>query len=250
MKTEKPGTFTTDDTASAKAAAEEKAAKEGTLREAGDARRDDLARKAEEMIAQAEAILREINVESADPSMLTIENEVRAALNELNEVYVSNAKFDEFAYCWIFRDPHNEFGGRQVRAMQALGYEVVQGEMREAIEHRFVDGTRVVSDCLLMRIKIERKRLLEKRDWLLRQAQQAGITSRIHDLAERAGTRVFDKLPDFVADAMESEADRRRTQVRQHALRDFHRMNQHGNVDRMLKTGSIPGIPVPGAGRG
>lgn len=234
-------TFTPDDTQSAREAADAQLAAEGV--EPGVQRVEAAVKRAEELIRQSQEILDEIGVQGADASALQIEREVRQALNEFNEVYVSHAQ-SEFAYAWIYRDPGNQFGGRYVRKMQALGWEVVQGDNPEAQEHRFVDGTRVVSDCVLMRIRIDRKMMLDKRDRLLREAQQEGIVSRVHELAERAGTRVYDKLPGFVEEALSSQADQRRAS----AQRAFHRMNASGKVDRMLKTGTIPGVPAPGAG--
>ena len=241
MSSEKRPTFTADDPNAAKTAVEEIMAAQGE-----PVSREELSKKAEKLIAQANKLLSQIEVETADPAALSIENEVRQALNELNEVYVSHMQ-SEYAYAWIFRDAYNQFGGRYVRKMQALGWEVVQGDNPEAIEHKHVDGTRVVSDCLLMRIRLDRKLLLEKRDRLLREAQQAGVTARVYELAERAGTRVYDKLPGFVEDAMNARAGEQRVQ-RAAAMGAFHRLNAGGKVDRMLKTGTIPGIPVPGAG--
>jgi hypothetical protein len=233
-------TFTGDDVASAKEAV--KAAEEITG--APKSSVEELSRKAEKLIGAANKLLEQIEVETADPSKLQIDREVRQALDQFNEVYVSNQQ-PEYAYAWIYRDPYNTMGGRYVRQMQALGWEVVQGENPEAKEHRHVDGTRVVSDCLLMRVRLDRKMLLDRRDALLREAQQAGIVSRIQDLAERAGTRVYDKLPGFVEEAM---ADQSRARQQQ-ALKTFHRMNAGGKVDRMIRTGAIPGVPAPGAGR-
>src|SRR5262249_24515747 len=115
-------------------------------------------------------------------------------------------------------------------------------------EHRYVDGTRVVADCLLMRVRVDRKMLLDKRDAILREAQQAGITARLTELAERAVSRVYDKLPDFVQDSMATQSQQRRAAVQRRAIGDFHRLNQGGKIDRMLKAGTIPGVPVPGAG--
>jgi hypothetical protein len=234
-------TFTADDPVAAQGAVEEIMAAQGER-----ASRDELSKKAEKLIAQANKLLEQIEVETADPAALNVENEVRKAMNELNEVYVSNSQ-SEYAYAWIFRDAYNQFGGRYVRKMQALGWEVVSGDMPEAIEHRHVDNTRVVADCLLMRIRLDRRLLLEKRDRLLREAQQAGVTARVYELAERAGTQVYDKLPGFVEEAINSQAAQRRVQ-RAGAMGAFHRLNQGGKVDRMLKTGTIPGVPPPGAG--
>lgn len=242
-KADRP-TFTADDLQGAQDAVEHVEEQTG----APPASKEDLRAKAESLIAKAQALLGQIEVETADPSQLEVDREVRQAINDLNEVYVSNAQ-PEYGYAWIFRDPHNEFGGRYVRKMLAMGWERVSGDMPEATEHNHIEG-RVVADCLLMRIRLDRKMLLEKRDRLLREAQQAGVSARVYDLAERAGTRIYDKLPGFIEEAMTSNAQRQRSGVKKTALQNFHRMNSTGKVDRMLKTGSIPGIPVPGAGRG
>lgn len=233
-------TFTADDEGAARATIAETEAATGQPRSSTE----ELSRKAERLIQAAQKLLDQIEVETADPNQLQADREIRQALDEFNEVYVSNQQ-GEYAYAWIYRDPSNQLGGRYVRQMQALGWEVVRAEMPEAKEHTFVDSTRVVADCLLMRIRLDRKLLLDKRDALLREAQQVGIVSRIQDLAERAGTRVYDKLPGFVEEAMSSQAQARRQQ----AVRAFHRMNSGGKVDRMIRTGTIPGVPAPGAGR-
>lgn len=236
--------FNPDDEKSARDAAEAQAAAEGILEASGSARTESLARKAEKLIQAANKLLEQMDVQTADAGALEVDNEVRQALNDMNEVYVSHAQ-SEYAYAWIFRDPRNEFGGRYVRKMQAIGWELVSGDMPEAREHRHVDNSRVVADCVLLRIRIDRKMLLDKRDRLLRDAQQAGVVARIGELAERAGTRLYDKLPGFVEEAISTRADQQRA-----SLKSFHRMNSGGKIDRMLKTGTIPGIPSPGAGRG
>lgn len=243
MPTDKP-TFTAEDEQSAREAAEAKLAAEGILEQAGDSRAEQLARKAHQMVAEAQKLLDQLDIGQGDSSQIEIEREVRQALNELNEVYVSNQKSDH-VYAWIYRDPYNQFGGRFVRKMQALGWETVIGrDEPEAKEHIHVDGSRVVADCVLMRIRLDRKFLLEKRDRILREAQQVGIVARIADLAERAHTRLYDKLPGFVEEAISSEASRRSA-----ARTEFNRRNVNGRMDRMLRTGTIPGVPAPGAGR-
>lgn len=199
--------------------------------------------KATRLINEANELLADAQPETADPKNLHVENEVRQALNEFNEVYVSNAD-ESYKYSWVFRDPHNEFGGRFVRRLQAIGWEVVSGTSKEAIEHKHVDGTRVVADCVLMRIRLDRYVVLQKRDRLLREAQQAGIYSDVYDLADRAGVRVWEDTPDFIRDELTQRADARRGR----ALAQFHRMNRGGGMDRMLRNGGIPGLP-PGVRR-
>ena len=236
-------TFVEGDEQGARNAAEAKLANEGRLDPPGAGRDAALAQEAEHLIQRAQEIMGQMTVNPASDA-LEIEREVRQAMNDINEVYVSNVQ-PGYTYAWIYRDPHNEYGGRYVRRMQAIGWEVVSADNLEAKEHRFADGTRVVADCLLMRLKLERRAALDKRDRALRDAQQDGIVSRVHDLAERAGTRVYDKLPGFVEEAISSQADQRRGR----ALREYRNMNKNGRVDQMLKTGTIPGVSRPGAGR-
>lgn len=209
----------------------------------GYARREARKLKAEKLIREANTLLADAEVDTANPKNVRVDREVRQALNEFNEVYVSNAD-ETYKYSWVFRDPHNEFGGRFVRKLQALGWELVNGTMKEAIEHKFVDGTRVVADCVLMRCRLDRYIVLQKRDRLLRDAQQAGIYSDVYELADRAGVRVWEDTPDFIRDELQSRADRRRAR----ALGQFHRMNRSGGMDRMLRNGGIPGLP-PGVRR-
>jgi len=207
----------------------------------GHARREALRKKAAKLIAQADELLGQVSVETGDPAKLKPDREVRQHFDEFNEVYISNAD-PNYKYAFVYRDPHNDFGGRFVRRLQALGWELVSGTMEEAKEHRHVDGTRVVADCVLMRCRVDRYLVLQKRDRLLRQAQQEGVSANVYDLAERAGVRVWDETPDFVRDEIQSHANSRRAR----ALGRFHAMNANGRVDRMLRTGGIPGLPPAG----
>jgi hypothetical protein len=240
MATEKP-TFDPTDERSAFDAAEAQAALDGTLQGNGRVVREDLARKAADLVAKAQAILEQLDIHTAAGDV-EVDREVRQALNELNEVYVSHAQ-SEFVYVWIYRDPTGDGGNRWVRAMQGLGYELVMHDMPEAKEHTHVTGCRVVADCVLMRVRIDRKMLLDRRDVILRQAQQAGVTARVYDLADRVGSKVYDRLPDFMQDTLSQQAT-----SQAQARAEFHRRNAGGKFDRMLKSGSIPGMPAPGAG--
>lgn len=210
-------------------------------------RNEAVRRKAAKLLEEAARLTAQLDIGTADPAKLNVENEVRAAFDEFNEVYVSSAE-DDHKYIWIFRDPHNEYGGRFVRRLQALGWKVVQGADKEASEHKYVDGTRVVADCLLMKIRIDRYVVLQKRDRLLREAQQAGVYANVFDIADQTGVRVWDQndMPDAVRQGMGETRGMSRRQAR--ALGQFHRRNQDGSMNQMLKNGSIPGLP-PGVRR-
>lgn len=220
---------------------------EADLPPKGDKRREAMQRKAAKLIAEAERLTSQLEGGSVDRDSLKVENEVRASFNEFNEVYVSNA-LDDSKYIWIFRDPHNEYGGRFVRRMQALGWKVVQGDDKEAWEHRHVDGTRVVADCLLMKIRLDAYAVLQQRDRLLREAQQAGVYANVFDVADQTGVRVWDQsnMPDIVSQGL---GDTAMSQRQARALGRFHAGNRNGTYDRMLKQGTIPGIPPTGVRR-
>lgn len=227
----------------AAAAAQEQSAETVAEPDPGYARREAMKKRAEQLMREAEELRGQIELETADPSKLKVDNEVRQATDEYNEVYVSEAD-PAYRYAWVYRDPHGEFGGRMVRKMQALGWQVVSGKDPEAKEHTNVEGYRVVADCLLMRCRLDHWMVLQKRDRLLRQAQQAGIYANLYDIADQAGVRVWggegEDMPDFVNQAVSGRADQRRAR----ALGQFHRMNRTGAMDRMLRQGAIPGLPV------
>lgn len=183
------------------------------LPEAGFARREELRRRAEALMLQADELMKLYEIEGIDAEKLDpnkIPREVRAAIGLNDEVYVSNADRN-YAYSWIFRDPYNRFGGRFVRAMQALGWEVVAGDLKEACEHKSVTGERWVSDCLLMRCRLDRYAAIQLHDREKRLAQQDGITSQFFENAARRGVRVFDEktMPDHIRGAIESAAGAR-----------------------------------------
>lgn len=228
-------------------ATEESVAAAGAEDKTSNKRQEAIRRKAAKLIEEAQRLTDQLDVGTADPAKLNVENEVRSAFDEFNEVYVSNQE-EDFKYIWIFRDPHNEYGGRFVRRLQALGWKVVQGSDKEAIEHKHVDGTRVVADCLLMKIRIDRYVVLQKRDRLLREAQQAGVYANVFDIADQTGVRVWDQndMPDAVRQGMGESQGMTRRQAR--ALGQFHRRNRDGSMNRMLKEGAIPGLP-PGVRR-
>jgi hypothetical protein len=162
------------------------------LPDAGHARREELKRRMAALEAEAAKLEAELEAQGIDPAKLSadaVEREVREATSDAGEVRVSNAQ-PGFAYTWIYRDPFSRFGGRQVYAMQALGWERVAGNMPEAVEHKSVTGERWVADCLLMRCPIERFMALQLLDRKKRLAQQEGISAALFERAARAGVRV------------------------------------------------------------
>lgn len=187
------------------------------LPEAGYARREELRRRADSLMAEAEMLMAAYEQEAIDPAKVdpaNIDREIRQAIDIHNEVYVSS-KDANFVYAWIYRDPYNKYGGRYVRSMQALlggtAWEIVRGDMKEAAEHKAVTGERWVADCLLMRCRLDRYAKLQLIDRERRARTQEGVTASFFESANRRGVRVFDQntMPDHIRGYMESMASAR-----------------------------------------
>lgn len=157
---------------------------------AGDARRevlaerkDDLAQKAEEMAAGTEAF---------DPSKLAPEREIQQNLSSL---HVTNPD-PAYAYKWL-RDTNKLNGGPGQQVVKAIGrsvtyngyvyfgWEVVQGKMVEAAERKQHDGTRRVGDVILLRCKKEVKNLFDYQDIQRRELREKAVTADLEELAHK-----------------------------------------------------------------
>lgn len=183
------------------------------LAEPGYQRREELRQRADGLMVEAERLMNEYERESIDPSKLDpakVDREVRQAVNDSGEVFVSNAN-PNYRYVWIYRDPQNRFGGRFAHAAKAVGFEVVSGDLPEASEHRAVTGERWVADCLLMRIRLDHYAKLQLRDREKRLRQQMGVSAGFFDAAERSGIRAFDhtNMPERYMGHMAGLADMR-----------------------------------------
>lgn len=226
----------------------------------GYAREEELRKRRDALMLQVEELTDLLNMGGIDPKKLDkkeVPREVMAAMDFANsEVYVSNAD-PNYRYAWIYRDPRHVYGNRSVRQMQARGFECVMGNMKEAKEHAIgTAGERFVSDCVLMRTRLDNYARLRLYDRQLRQQRHDGITSSFYDAANKAGVRVFDQnsMPSHIQQYMEStSASRPRRQaapqrggmtvpparvLRQQAAKRL-AMDQLAN---RLKDGTIPGL--------
>lgn len=192
-----------------------------SLPEAGFARDEELKQRADVL---AEAIETETpEAYRIDPSKIDIEREI-AALIDRNELEVEHRQ-PGFRYCWVNFSQH----GKMVMSKKREGWEVVAGNMPEAPELKFVDGTRHLGDVLLMRITEERAQILDLVDKYRRQRQQEGIISNLQSMADqtRGGIVLHEN------DRM-TEVAARRAAIQQQAF---------AGVDKMIREGSVPGLP-------
>lgn len=200
----------------------------------GHAKRERLKAQADRLMQQAEKLLTEAGIEHADPAKLKVDREVAQAIDiRTGEVLVSNAQAGRH-YAWVFRDPTGEYAGRFVLKMKALGWNLVQHDMPEAREHTFVDGTRVVADCLLMWCTDELYAKFVEMDRIRRRRQSEGYAVNLYDLARQAGVevRTLDQMPG-VSESLVSTAE----------MATLDRAKK--KLDKQIRNGSVPGIPSP-----
>jgi hypothetical protein len=184
------------------------------LPEAGDARRDELKKKHDALMEEAEKLAEELGLYGIAPGRLSpdgVDREVRQATGDQGEVYVSNADMNH-RYGWVYGDPKGQYGNRFVNAFKVLGWEVVGGQQREAWEHRKPDGTRWVADCLLMRTRLDNYLRLQQLDRKKRKARHEGITAGLDELGDKYGVKIRHEVPEGIASQMESQVVQQRRQ--------------------------------------
>jgi hypothetical protein len=188
-----------------------------SLPAAGDAKREELKKRQAALEEEAEKIAEELGMFGAERPT-HVDREVRQAVNDTGEVFVSNAN-PNYRYGWIFADPHGRWGNRWVNAMKVLGWEVVGGPAREASEHRDAAGHRRVADCILMRTRLDNYLRLQQRDREKRRSIQEGVKSDLESIGDKYGVTVTDYVPDGVRDQMKDKVVQQRGRNRRVAGR-------------------------------
>jgi len=231
---------------------------EAELPPPGHERREELKRRADSLMAELETVMNQLQLGGIDASKLDVDKiprEVMAAMDYANhEVYVQD-KDPNFIYAWIYRDPYNKFGGREVHRLQSRGWEVVSDPLKEAWNYRSTTGERWVADCLLMRCRLDIYAQLQVQDRELRLRQQGAVTTSFFDIAERRGVRAFDEktMPDYMRKQMESEASfrqqqrqRRRTAIptTQSMTRAAAQQLAMDKLAQQIKSGTVAGLNV------
>lgn len=143
---------------------------------------------------------------------------------------VQNAE-DGYQYKWEYSGEH----GRHITAAKLMGWEVVQGDMKEAEQHKCVDSTRRLGDCILMRITNERYLELRRAQAMRRQKEYDSSYSGPEQLAEKHakhGVKIsrLENSPYF-------DVAVKRAIAKHFAGRRF---------DKMLREGSVPGMDIRG----
>ncbi len=130
--------------------------------------------------------------------------------------------------------------GQMIWQKKAQGWEVVQGDMREAKEYKAEDSTRRVGDTLLMRMRRDYYAKLEAAQREVVRRQEQGVASELEALGLKYGGRGIKvhTSPDAqfaskrgMMDTLEKRA------ARQAAMK---------GIDKRLRKGNVPGMPIPG----
>lgn len=145
---------------------------------AGDARREELLRRRDELQAQ----LGELDVEAGriNPEILKkVEPELAQYFNMME---VSNPD-PAYKYFWIFTGQHQQ----RVKWKLSQGAEVVQGDMPECLELRGLgaDTTRRIGDVILMRMRVDRYKLLQRQREKTARTQREGVETVLRDMGDR-----------------------------------------------------------------
>jgi hypothetical protein len=211
---------------------------------AGFERDEELARRQDNLDEAAETRAASAEIEAIDPKKLKVENEVAQHFGldgGFNELEVSNAD-KNYVYCWVF----SGLGGRMIRTKmteyQTLthrndgGWEVVGGntDSGEALELKGIgaDTTRRIGDTILMRIRKDCFKLLEKARKMQAARRQSATESELVEHADRLGLKVYtpDNMPERVQEKLFNQG-------RAKEIAGKH-------VNKWLREGRMPGTPL------
>lgn len=220
---------------------------EENLPPAGFEREEELKRRHDALLQEADTIAQELGMERPSPLAFRRIRDETVRPHD-SDLAIPHAQAD-YAYSWVYRDPFLKFGNRFVHLYEAEGFEVVKEHMKEAKGMRLgAEGAVVNADCVLMRIRKDRQRIRQQKDLARRQAWQEGITNQLEELGDRKGVRVMRELPGHLASAMESSSGANMARRRMNRSRAQSILNSPA-LGRDIRAGTIPGMPAPGSGR-
>lgn len=154
-----------------------------TLPPAGAKRKEELDKRIDALDEAAEKLAAETGKETIDPAKLEPDHEI---LSQLDMLSVTN-KDPLFKYCWVYTGQNGFF----VTKKKVEGWQVVQGEMKEAIDHRFKfgkeDTCRRIGDTVLLRIRLDKFMVMQRRTREVRTAQEDSVKSLLIELGDKYG---------------------------------------------------------------
>lgn len=203
------------------------AAPQPDLPPAGDARRDELAKRTDQLEQKAETEFADRG--TIDPSVLEPDHDLQGMIRRnFLDVDLGPA----YKVKWVnFVSQH----GNMVWQAKAEGWEVVTVDMVNAADRDLVkeDNTLRVGDVICMRMRIDRYHLMEQQAEQRRLAQQFSVENEVIEIAAKhpKALKVHSDLTGVnpYADQMQKRAARKTA------------LNHIGN---RMKKGTIPGVPI------
>lgn len=193
---------------------------------AGHARDEELRKRTDNLDEAGENLAAESGTERINPKAF---EPIREIQYHLDELAVSNQD-PAYDYCWVGTYRAMYF----IKTKQVRGWEVVQGNLLEAIELKGIgaDTTRRLGDAILMRVKKDIHFRLLAEEKAKRLAREGAAVGELQELADKHARHGI-KLHVGAADP-----------------RMLKRMAAQGvaedQFDTMLRKGEVPGMPVSG----
>jgi hypothetical protein len=175
-----------------------------------------------------------------DPDKLEPDNEI---LQLRDELWVDN-KQEGYRYCWVYEG----LRGREVTKKRRLGWTVVQSADPECPEIKDARGYRVIGDTILMRVPEERAMMLDAIEEKKRREREDGIGGRLREMGEKyrhKGLIVHDDASKIKSPGGGNLIETMQSKARGSAAA---RSIAQKGVDKMIRQGTVPGMPVPGKG--
>lgn len=201
----------------------------------GDERREAAAQATDELAERAETLGGDGG--AINPNAFKVENELAQHFNILAVTNQDPA----YRYGWIYLGQY----GLQIKMKLAQGWEVVQGDMLEAVELKGIgaDTTRKLGDVMLMRCRMDRYLALQRIETVKRGRQEEGIAARFQEILgpyhKRYGATAIVNGQDVMTgervDARRLDHMWKRSQAAAAGTKI---------VDTMLRDGRMPGVPA------
>lgn len=213
----------------------------------GDERREVLKRRDDDLQAQIERVGQSIIMNNIDPKMMEIIREIQARTSYLSV----SKKRPGYVYAWVTK---SNFSNHKQR-LEAVGYEVVQGDDEEAMELKGTSGiaagtgapdtTRQLGDVILMRIKKEFYIAQKAREHARTLAMQVSSASTLIQMAAPYRDRgiVVGAAPNT---RMGSQLQGPQIRPRRFSSRRAQMLGlfQDHHYDQALRDGTLPGLEV------
>jgi hypothetical protein len=219
---------------------EKKRVGDPTLPPPGDARREELRKREDNLTETAERISIEKEQFSIDPEAFNVDRELASKFNPATLSMLTVTKPQPgMAYCWAnFANQH----GVQVVRLKMSGWVVVSGSDLECTEHKIADGTRRIGDVLLMRMPQEKKDAKDAQLEIDRVRKEGAGTAELEELGRKYAHK---GIKIHTPNTAPSAYGYRRTSIEHDPRRALVEKQAFAKLGEMSRD-RIPGIPLPG----